>query len=146
MKHVFLHKALGLILTLLVIVSGMSFNVEKHYCKQTLTTQCSCSEDKTICTVEQDNCCTDSSDNTDTIKSCNTDCCVTVSRFVKGIEILQQAVEKQKLTVQLLFVLPVAQNSIHNYWCLPQQLSGQKLLRPPNNFKSFTILFQVFRI
>jgi hypothetical protein len=132
-----LHKVFSATLALLVLVSTMSFTVEKHFCGVTLV--------DTAVFAEVEGCGMDMS-NTETIENEKNNCCKNEVEVVKGQDKLKiAAFDDLKFQQQFFFVSYVY--SFENLFeGLSEQIIPHKNYSPPNLVADIQVLDQVFII
>ncbi len=132
-----LHKAFSFTLALLVLVSTMSFTIEKHYCGNTLV--------DTAVFAKVKGC------NMDTYKSQTTKketkhCCKNEMEVVKGQDKLKMVSFEDLKFHQQLFFTSFVYSFVNLFEDLSQQIIPHKNYSPPNLVADIQVLDQVFII
>lgn len=158
MIRTFKHIVIQSLLSLIIIVSGMSFSIHKHVClkntneiSESVYPKCCQQETTQSCHAEQESSCCSSKESidfgvtVDVIKHCDIGCCIDVVNHIQGIKIEQQAQEKLSLKV------PVVQKEIpffvYNfpiYFADIKNVFNHSIHFSPTFSRQ--ILFRVFRI
>jgi hypothetical protein len=131
-----LHKIFSVVLSLLVLLSTLSFSIDKHYCGNTLIDTAIFKKAKT-CGMEMD-----SSQKTSLKKSC----CKDVVEIIKGQnELKLTSVDNLKFHQQL-FINSFVYSYFDLFESLPKQVIPHKDYSPPNLVANIQVLDQVFII
>jgi hypothetical protein len=131
-----LHKIFSVVLSLLVLLSTLSFSIDKHFCGDTLIDTAIFKKAKT-CGMEMD-----SSQETSLKKSC----CKDVVEIIKGQnELKLTSVDNLKFHQQLI-INSFVYSYIDLFESLPKQLIPHKDYSPPNLVADIQVLDQVFII
>ena len=131
-----LHKIFSVVLSLLVLLSTLSFSIDKHFCGNTLIDTAIFKKAKT-CGMEMD-----SSQEPSLKKSC----CKDVVEIIKGQnELKLTSVDNLKFHQQLII-----NSFVYSYFdlfeSLPKQVIPHKDYSPPNLVADIQVLDQVFII
>ena len=131
-----LHKIFSVVLSLLVLLSTLSFSIDKHFCGNTLIDTAFFKKAKT-CGME-----IDSSQETSLKKSC----CKDVVEIIKGQnELKLTSVDNLKFHQQL-FINSFVYSYFDLFESLPKQVIPHKDYSPPNLVADIQVLDQVFII
>lgn len=131
------HKVFSIAMALLVLLSTISFSMEKHFCGDTLIDTAifskvnSCGTDMastTLKTAEKDSCCKDEVE------------------IVKGQDKLKKASFEDFHVDQQLFLITLFNTYINLFEGLPEQVIPHKDYSPPNLVADIQVLEQVFII
>nr|WP_100611820.1 hypothetical protein [Confluentibacter lentus] len=132
-----LHKAFSVALALLVLVSTMSFTVEKHFCGNTLV--------ETAVFTEAIGCGMDMS-KLQTAESKKDNCCKNEVEVVKGQDKLKTTTFDDLKYQQQLFLASYVYSFVNLFEGLSEQIIPHKNYSPPNLVADIQVLDQVFII
>nr|WP_100615201.1 hypothetical protein [Confluentibacter citreus] len=132
-----LHKAFSVTLTLLVLVSTMSFTVEKHFCGNTLV--------ETAVFTEAKGCGMDMS-KFQTTENKKNNCCKNEVEVVKGQDKLKTTAFDDLKYHQQLFFTSYVYSFVNLFEGLSEQIIPHKNYSPPNLVADIQVLDQVFII
>lgn len=141
-------------LSLLILLSGIGFKIEKHLClnhQETERSQCCFLEESTSCNENSEETCCDDGDfslslsNAIESNSCEIGCCVDEVIIVKDIKIEQQAQEKFTLKIPFLQKETLFFTfNFQTYFTFIKNIFSYSIHFSPTFSRN--ILFQVFRI
>ncbi|OYX23438.1 MAG: hypothetical protein B7Z06_10225 [Flavobacteriales bacterium 32-35-8] len=132
-----LHKAFSVALALLVLVSTMSFTVEKHFCGNTLV--------ETAVFTEAKGCGMDMT-KLQTVESEKNNCCKNEVEVVKGQDKLKITTFDDLKYHQQLFFASYVYAFVNLFEGLSEQIIPHKNYSPPNLVADIQVLDQVFII
>jgi len=132
-----LHKAFSVTLALLVLVSTMSFTIEKHFCGLTLV--------DTAIFAEVEGCGMDVS-KLQTTESDKNNCCKNEVEVVKGQDKLKITTFDDLKYQQQLFFVSYVYSFVNLFEGLSEQIIPHKNYSPPNLVADIQVLDQVFII
>lgn len=135
------HKILSIILIPVLLFSTLSFNVDKHYCMDSIYS-ISIFGEADDCGMEMVSC------EETTIQTCQTsneDCCIDENQYISGSVVIKN--EKKNLdTEQYQFITYFI---VSKYYLFKSNLNKPFQLRlysPPEVIKNISVLFQFFLI
>lgn len=131
------YKAFSVVMALLVLMSTLSFTVEKHFCGDTLIDAAIFSKAET-CGTDMEAASITTSDK----KSC----CSDELEIVKGQDKLKKASFEDFHVDQQFFLTALVYSFIHLFEGLPEQVIPHKNYSPPNLIVDIHVLDQVFII
>lgn len=132
-----LHKVFSMTLALLVLLSTLSFTIEKHFCGTTLI-------DTAVFTKAKS--CEKDSDANQTTSVMKKGCCKDKLEVVKGQDKLKLTSFEDLHLQQQLFLASFAYTYINLFEGLPEQVIPHKNYSPPNLVADIQVLDQVFII
>lgn len=146
------------LLSVLIIVSGMSFSIHKHVClkksneiSESASPKCCQQETTQSCHAEQERECCSSNEsidfgaNVNVVKQCEVGCCLDMVNHIQGVKIEQQAQEKFSLKVpvvqkEALFIAYI----FPTYFAYIKNIFTHSIHFSPTFSRN--ILYRVFRI
>ena len=131
-----LHKMFSVVMVLLVLLSSISFTIDKHYCGDTLIDTAFFQKAKT-CGMEMDN---------DQKSSIKKSCCKDVVEIVKGQNEFKLTLIDNVKFDQQLFLYSFFYSFTNLFESLPKQVIPHKDYSPPNLVTDIHVIDQVFII
>jgi len=152
--------SLAIVVSILILFSGVSFSLENHICQsntddlelQSHNSCCSISDPQTAEIPSENHSCCSSNDyyseielDCDQLSHCDSDCCFNSQTYIQFTKTEPLIPQKTNL-ISGFYLFNLGIESILQYWsCLKSELIPNQYSPPKLTF-SFSILYRVFRI